>query len=181
MALSFALALLLAAPDSPELPIPERDWPRLRVELQRLCVGLEILDERELKYVLVERGNFENDLNLLRRRYQDLADAPPLADAARFPDREQVGEYLVFNRSYKRWLEARQPIEVDRDAAIREALRETDRLYCVFDNVRDAGCAFYYSSVKRAALKRLREQLGEAYYTGELPPFVPLWRFVVVP
>jgi hypothetical protein len=32
--------------------------------------------------------------------------------------------------------------------------------------------------VRRQALKQLRTLIGaEAYYTGQLPPHVPLWRF----
>ena len=57
-------------------------------------------------------------------------------------------------------------------------LAETDRLYLVWDAVRDARCDFYYVTVRRQALKKLRDLVGdEAYATGELPPNVPTWRF----
>jgi hypothetical protein len=43
--------------------------------------------------------------------------------------------------------------------------------------VRDARCDYYYVTVRRLALKRLRELVGdEAYYAGNLPPCVPIWR-----
>jgi hypothetical protein len=57
-------------------------------------------------------------------------------------------------------------------------MQEADRLYQVWDTVRDARCDYYYVTVRRQALKRLRDMLGsDAYYSGVLPPHVPLWRF----
>ena len=61
---------------------------------------------------------------------------------------------------------------------VRAILQETDQLYQIWDTVRDARCEYYYVTVRRQALKRLREALGdEAYFSGRLPPHVPLWRF----
>ena len=55
---------------------------------------------------------------------------------------------------------------------------ETDRLYQVWDSVRDARCDFYYVTVRRQALKKLRDLIGEdAYLDAELPANVPTWRF----
>ncbi len=55
---------------------------------------------------------------------------------------------------------------------------ETDRLYKVWDAVRDARCEFYYVSVRRQALMRLKDMLGEDdYRSTNLPPNVPVWRF----
>ena len=63
-------------------------------------------------------------------------------------------------------------------ARLRVALQETDRLYQVWDKVRDARCPYYYVTVRRQALKQLRELVGEdSYYSGNLPPCVPLWHF----
>lgn len=173
-----ALALLAAPPDTPEPPVASQDWPALQSSLQRLAVEMEILDPREVRYVLSRPEDFETDLNLLRRRYQEAVDAPPLSDSDRFPDRNSVNEYLSFNRAYRRYLEARQPLEPDRIWQFREALRETDWLYQVWDAVRDARCEFYYVTVRRQALKHLRALVGpKAYYSGQLPPYVPVWRF----
>jgi hypothetical protein len=173
-----AAAMLSAPPDTPEPPVTADDWPALQTALQTLAVEWEILDPREVRYVLARPEDFENDLNLLRRRNQELAGAPKLADSRRFPDRNTVNELIGFNRAYRRYLEARQPLELDRSWQFRTALRETDWLYQVWDAVRDSRCEFYYVTVRRQALKRLRDLLGaEAYYAGQLPPYVPLWRF----
>ena len=48
----------------------------------------------------------------------------------------------------------------------------------MWDAVRDARCEFYYVTVRRQALKKLRDLVGEeAYLAGTLPPNVPTWRF----
>ena len=138
----------------------------------------EAARQNGLTRVLARVEDFETDLDLLRRRYQELRDAPPLADADRLPARDAVNHLIQFNRSYRTHLEGRQVWEADRADVIGVALAETDRLYKVWDAVRDARCEFYYVTVRRQALKRLREALGDAAYgTAELPPHVPAWRF----
>jgi len=176
--LVLAAALLAAPPGTPEVaPAPDR-WPVVQAAIHHTAIALEILDERETRYVLARAEDFETDLNLLRRRHVELADAPRVGDGARFPDRRAVNEFIHFNRAYRKNLEARQSWESDRADVIRIAVLETDRLYRVWDAVRDARCEFYYVTVRRQALKRLKESLGdESYAAGELPPYVPEWRF----
>ena len=174
-----AAALLSAPVGTPELPPAPDAWPALRDALHATALRLEILDERETRYVLTRLDDFETDLDLLRRRHADLRDAPALAEADRLPAREAVNQLIQFNRTYRQHLEARQAWEADRADVIGVALTETDRLYRVWDAVRDARCEFYYVTVRRQALKRLRESLGDAAYaTTDLPPHVPAWRFL---
>lgn len=176
-----AAALLTSPPDTVEPPIDSADWPAIQEAVQSLAVEWEILDQREVRYVLARHEDWDNDLNLLRRRYQELKDAPKLCDAHRFPDRNAVNEMLAFNRAYRRNLDSRQSLEQDRGQTLRTALKETDYLYQVWDAVRDARCEYYYITVRRQALKRLKQMIGpEAYDTAELPPYVPLWRFQVM-
>ncbi|MBX9580413.1 MAG: hypothetical protein K2X87_08905 [Gemmataceae bacterium] len=176
--LILAAALITAPPGCPE-PTPAADrWPAVRAALVKTALDWELLDERETRYVLARAEDFDGDLNLLRRRHADLADAPRLADAGRFPGAETVNEAIRFNRAYRKNLEVRQLWEADRSDAIRVVVAETDRLYKAWDAVRDARCEFYYATVRRAALKRLKEMVGEdAFAAGELPPYVPEWRF----
>ncbi len=173
-----AVALLTASPDAPDPAAGPDTYAALRPTLQALSLQWEILDPREVRYVLTRPEDFASDLKLLRRRYRDLANAPPLHDCVRFPDRNLVNDLLAFNRSYRQHLDARQAMELTHWWELREALQEADRLYQIWDTVRDARCDYYYVTVRRQALKRLKEMVGEeAYYSSNLPPHVPVWRF----
>jgi hypothetical protein len=173
-----AVALLTAPADAPEPAVNPDLYLNLRPTLQQLAIQWEILDPREVRYVLTRSEDFSSDLKLLRRRYQELADAPPLCECYRFPDRATISDLLAFNRAYRQHLDSRQSVELVHWWELREAIQETDRLYQVWDTIRDARCDYYYVTVRRQALKRLRDTLGpEAYYAGSLPPHVPVWLF----
>jgi hypothetical protein len=173
-----AMALLTAPPGAPDPRDAARLFEVLKGPMQSLAVKWEILDAREVRYILARQEDFAADLNLLRRRYHDLANAPALADSQRFPDRAVVNDLLASNRAYRQHVDVRQPLELIHWWDLRTALQETDHLYQVWDAVRDARCDYYYVTVRRQALKRLRELIGEeAYYSANLPPVVPLWRF----
>jgi hypothetical protein len=174
---ALAVALLTAPPEAAELPAAE-EFATVRPTLQALAISWEILDPREVRYVLTRPEDFGADLKLLRRRYQDLFDAPPLCDGLRFPDRGLINEMLSFNRAYRQHLDSRQSLDTTYWWELHEAVQEADRLYQIWDMVRDARCDYYYVTVRRQALKKLRESIGpQAYYTGNLPPHVPVWRF----
>lgn len=176
--LVLAAILLTTPPGTPEPTPPSDRFPQLRDAIHHVAVQWEILDPRETRYVLTRAEDFNTDLNMLRRRRQELADAPPAADAFRFPDRNTVNELVRFNRAFRKHLDQRQQLEADRTGALRAVIWETERLYQVWDAVRDARCEFYYVTVRRAALKKLRDLIGEEdYLASKLPPNVPTWRF----
>ena len=171
-------AVLLTAPADRDVAIGPELFGTVGPAVQRLALKWEILDEREKRYVLARPEDFAADLKLLQRRYRELAHAPPVSDCQRFPDRAVVSELLAFNRAYRQQMDARQAVELVHWWEFREAVQEADRLYQVWDNVRDARCDYYYVTVRRQALKKLRETVGEdAYWSGCLPPHVPVWRF----
>ena len=173
-----AVALLTSPTDAVEPTLSAERFAAVRPALQKLAVQWEILDPREVRYVLTRPEDFATDLKLLRRRQQDLVDAPPLSDGQRFPERAVISDLLAFNRAYRQQIDSRQAVEVVHWWELREAVQEADRLYHVWDTVRDARCDYYYVTVRRQALKRLREMVGaEAYDAGQLPPHVPMWRF----
>lgn len=173
-----AIALLTGPPDGVDSGAAPDHLVALRPQIQHVAVLWEILDPREVRHVLTRPEDFQADLNMLRRRYIELADAPRLCDCDRFPDRATVNDLLTFNRSYRQHIDMRQQLELPRWWELRAILQETDQLYNVWDRVRDARCDYYYVTVRRQALKWLRDTLGEpTYYSGKLPPSVPLWRF----
>lgn len=176
------LAAALLGSEAPlELPDPgalREHFHTLRIPLVKLALDWEILDPRETRFILVKPEEMETDLAMLRRRLQELRAAPQLKDSLRFPDRAVVNELLVFNRAYRKFLEERQPVDSIHADELRRVQRETDQLYQVWDAVRDARCDYYYVTVRRQALKRLKELLNEDdYFQGNLPPHVPVWRF----
>src|SRR5262249_44994454 len=82
-----AVALLASPMAEADLTgISERSTP-VRPTRQSLAIGREILAPREVRFLLMRSEDFAGDLKLLQRRYQALADAPPLHDCMRFPDR----------------------------------------------------------------------------------------------
>src|SRR6516164_1688378 len=103
-----AVALLSASPELPDIPGRADEYTTLRPTLQALAIYWEILDPRERRYVLTRSEDFGSDLKLLRRRYHDLADAPPLHDCMRFPGRALINDLLSFNRAYRQHLDSRQ-------------------------------------------------------------------------
>jgi hypothetical protein len=173
-----AVALLTSPADTPDAALGPEVYAKLQPALQTLALQWEILDPREVRYVLTRAEDFGTDVRLLQRRYRELAEAPALIDCNRFPERAAVSDLLAFNRTYRQHIDVRQPLDLPRWWQLRETLQETDRLYQVWDTVRDARCEYYYVTVRRQALKKLREMVGdEAYYSGQLPPHVPTWRF----
>ena len=76
-----AFFLLTAPPGAVEPPPPADQWPNVQAAVQKLAKEWEILDDRETKYILAKADEFGADLNLLRRRYQDLKDTPKVADS----------------------------------------------------------------------------------------------------
>ena len=172
-----AFAMITAPPSAPAPVIDAAAWPTFRTALREQAIRCEILDPREER--LSRLDQFGADLTTLRQRHRDLRNAPPLADALRFPNRRQVSEMLQFNRDYRKHLKERQVVDLYRGSVFKDAIRETDDLYHVWDLVREATCEIYYVPVRRQALTDLRALIGPAaYFAGDLPPYVPLWRFV---
>jgi hypothetical protein len=178
----FLAVMMLSAPiGTPEqVPLPDR-WPAIQAALQQTALDWEILDPRETRYVMAKIEDFQDDLDFLRKRLYELAEAPRIVDANRLPDRRLVNDYIQFNRAYRAHLETRLIWEADRACLITEAIRETDRMFKQWEAIREALGDFHYISVRRQALKRLRDSIGpSAYEAGQLPPYVPEWRFVVI-
>jgi hypothetical protein len=150
-------------------------------ELRDLSVSLQIIDVQERRYTLVLPSDFHEDLAKLRKRNNELHDAPSAEDALRFPSREVVNKLLEFNREYRQHLVNVRDAFPYRYWEYVFVIEETERLYRIWDLVRDAGCEYYYITVRRQALKELRDLIGyDDYYRSKLPPWVPTWRFQAI-
>ena len=149
--------------------------------VQAIALNFEILDPREHQYILLRSSDFESDVKLLKKRYNELYDAPLVFDSMRFPDRLVIQEMLGFNRAYRHHLSARVNLEPAFGEDLHAVIKETDQLYQVWDYIRDSRCEYYYITVRRHALKKVLESIGtEAFYNGVYPPSVPTWRFAAI-
>jgi hypothetical protein len=175
-----AFALLASPPDVLELPEAPKLHPPLAPALRAMALHWELLDPREVGYVLAQADDFAGDLKLLQGRFQELAAAPALAECKRLPSREMAGDLLAFNRTYRDSLTNRLALDMVHADELRAALTETDQLYRIWDMVRDARCEYYYITYRRQALQQLLELVGpQAFYSGQLPPHVPMWRIPI--
>ncbi len=149
--------------------------------IQAIALNFEILDHREHQYILLKSPDFQSDVKLLKKRYNELYDAPLVFDSMRFPDRLVIQEMLGFNRAYRHHLSARVHLEPAFGEDLHAVIKETDQLYQVWDYIRDSRCEYYYITVRRHALKKVLESIGtEAFYNGVYPPSVPTWRFAAI-
>ena len=170
----YFLALLNQSPEAPMPAVPKQLLPLV----QGVALQIETMDRRECGYLLHSRIGLEGDWSVMRERTRRLKDAPRLSEAGRFPERDAVCDLISFNRSYRKHLELVRSVDLARFADYTDALSECDQLYGVWDAVRDSTCEHYYVSVRREALLRLRDLIGqEAFGAGLLPPYVPVWRF----
>jgi hypothetical protein len=175
--LALAMLLLTAPPDKFEIPNQPDLHQTLGPSLTALCLEWELLDPRETNLFFTSSDNFATDLEQLRDRYRNLHNAPPASDGDRFPDSELVNDMLTFNRNYRDSVNDRLHIDMVHIDELNTILVETDQLHQVYDTLCQARTAYHLVSYRRQALAQLRDLVGvEAYYTGQLPPHVPLWR-----
>lgn len=177
----YAAVLLTTPPDQLELSENHNLHETMAPTLRAIALEWELMDKREVGYVLSNPQDFNSDLKLLQGRYQSLIGAPLIFECKRFPDRDAVSDLMAFNRAYRDSLSTRLALDRVHAEDLQAALRETDELYRILDTVRDARCEYYYVTYRRQALQQLREMVGaQAFYSGQLPPNVPLWRIPVV-
>lgn len=183
MAISFivriSLAILLL---SSSAPLSVNDGGRwfafAQHEIKGVAFIVELMDARESNFLVRKQEEFLADLTILRERATSLRYAPAIAEHERFNiSRDASGEFILFNRGYKRHLEDLIALYPDR-AGISSAIEETDRLYRSWDILRDSKTTYYYTHVRRQALLKLKEIIGaEMFSKGQMPPHVPYWRF----
>lgn len=177
-------ALLLLAMISPESKDAHmealKSFPKAHQVATELFVNLELLDEREKRYVFNKHEELECDTTMMVSRYNSLKNAPKLQDHIRFNiSRNTINDLVRFNRSFNKYCESQIPFNLDRAGQYQAAMKECNQLYEVWDVLRDSKCEFYYIHIRRTALNRYKQLMGEeAYNNGELPEYyVPSWRF----
>lgn len=173
---ALAMALLTSPPERFEHEDMVAIHAELAPALRQLAIAMEILDWKEVQ-ILAEGKYFADDVRLLCGRYRDLADAPKLAECKGLPTLKMASDFLAVNRTFQQSLEARLPLDPLHADDVRVTLQETEQLYQVWEAIRVARNDIYYITVRRKSLKELRDLIGaHDYYSGKLPPNVPMWR-----
>jgi hypothetical protein len=173
----------------------EIQWmPALLQGVPEVAVEMELMDPREVRYFFQKPEDFPSEMRTINARHHDLKDAPLVSDSYRFPDRNLINELIKFNRAYNKHLDEYAAWNLDRAHLARQVQKENTAMYQAWDAMRDGKCEFYYITVRRQALKKLRHMLDDKgsflkiickdyanldidYTTGCLPPYVPTWRF----
>lgn len=175
--LDYAIAVaLLTSPPAEGADLSP--YVRLRPVMQKIALEWEVLDPREVTFLLARNKDFSDDVCVIQQRWQEFKDAPFIDEVLRFPDRTVVNDFLTFNRSYRSDLKNASEIVGGHARWWYEAaIQETDILYRVWEKVHDARNKSCYITVRRQALKNFRELVGaECFYSGQLPPYIPIWR-----
>jgi hypothetical protein len=123
-------------------------------------------------------ADFRSEVRWVRKHWRESACCPPLSDCRRLPPATAIRQMLAFNAAYRQYLEARRWVRRHEWEELTEILSETDRLREVWQAAAEAVAEDHIWVCRRQALRRLQELIGdEGYYSGNLPPCVPLWRF----
>lgn len=175
--LQFCLSIaILSSPAAP----PPKLFKLVRHPLVFICLNCEIMDPREVRYVLADPVEFVGDIQMLKARARSLVDCPGVAVSVLFPDKEIVNELLLLNRAHRQYLEMCLNVH-RRSQFFRQSIEENEYLYRIWDKARDSRCEFYYVHIRRQALGVLMQELGpEDFWKGKLPPHVPDWKFTSV-
>jgi hypothetical protein len=168
-----AAVLLTGEPDNHKQIDCDPDY--LLPALKELSIEWELLDPREYAYMFVKTHDFNVDVNIARRRYESLGNAPTLSDAHRFPPKEFIYECLTFNRRYRECILNMQNGDPTRYWEYQAIIEETDWAYGLWDAARDSRVDYYYVTMKRERLQYIRDKIGyDNFYRGILPPHVPI-------
>lgn len=171
----FAVILLLMPVDTDVQMVP----PRYLLDvMQGYGMDWQVIDVREYNVCFNRPVEFNDNLAVVRDRIKNLCGAPFTHDGYRFPSYAEANERLVFNYLLKTHLEYWKKLKPANWSELLDIYNETNRRCHIYEQLRDARADFYHVIVRRAALRQLRDEIGEeAYYSGNLPPHVPFSAF----
>lgn len=181
LSMSWVIASLLIY-QPPDTPVDNDTVLSVRGEIVFILLAEQLIDEREIWYWGLSRAGGRdcavNDLNIARNRRVLLLGAPLVEDVYRFPSRTTAMSYKSVNRQIRQYAELMEMCQKHHETEWMVVIHELDALYELWDHVEDARCDYYYVTVRREKLKWLLDKLGpEDYYSTNLPPCAPYWRF----
>lgn len=105
----------------------------------------------------------------------------PLLAHGPFPSERECAHWIRLNRDYRKQVVWRQGFETQNYSYWQVVIGETDALWLIWDRCSDGQCRHRGQSYRLECLRDLLERIGpEAYFTGVLPPAVPVWRLPII-
>jgi len=103
---------------------------------------------------------------------------PPVSDCNRLPAQDVIEHGRICGIYYRQYLISRRAVRLQDGDRYDDYLREANRLYKVWEIIDEATVPHLPWQMKRKALAKLKDLVGEeAYFRGHWPPPVPLWNF----
>lgn len=147
-------------------------------DMQKLAIVCELMDKREYNEIFFRLEDFVQDARCIRERKEKLRNAPAASDSYLFPDRDLISKCMEANFYYQQFLKSNRYLNSSTAVQYSKALVQCQTLRTLYDSVRDAKTDYMYITIRRLALAKIRQTIGdEAYYTGTLPPALPTWFF----
>lgn len=169
-------AMLLSSPGD-DVPEGIEPWiTAIHPAMIALAIEAEILDPRAASGYFASDWSWSQDLLALRGQYAALRSAPTLADCHQLPPLGLCSCMLTANREFREELKRRAACDMVHREEIIAAIDDTDAMYHVWAAAAYAQTRHYDVTMRRQSLHTVRRMIGpEAFYTGLLPPPLPLW------
>jgi hypothetical protein len=167
----YLVLFMIVSPIEPSVSpqAPPEAWQALKT----ISFHLEIVGPHENW-----ASDFRSELRYVRHYARLLREAPPLMDCELLPPTWIAAEFCRFNEQYQCHLRGQRFVCSHRADDICATLRETRQLHLFWDSARCATSSTQAWAYRRRTLKDMRDLIGaEAFYSGRLPPSVPVWRF----
>jgi hypothetical protein len=172
---------LLAVLNSPVESIEKID-PKFIIENRECLVycikKLEITDDWENINLLTSEDIANHQLGILQGTYQILKNTPFVKDfhpRYKIAPAETFSHSLQMIRQHKYYLQERLEWELDREDVLREAIRQTERCYLIWDAIVDINSGDHRKCYKRLAYSNLITLLGDELGAEILPDMIPQW------
>lgn len=161
-------------------PIALYLMPFLRPCILALAVEDEILDPRECRYTLTNEPLA--DLKRLQEKRRTYAHFPRLHEGDHLPTAEQIQLRTRLAAAVQYEITNRQAMGMIEPHLLLAMKKETERLQTFWGYAYDVRCPYYYVCVKREALAKLVQMLGEErFFRGDWPDPVPFRHFQRIP
>jgi hypothetical protein len=159
-----------------DIPLPNYAPNFIWDSLKRVSYRYELVGKHERW-----ASDFASEMRYVGRHYAELREAPPLSDSLLFPPLQVCQKSCSFNWNYQEGLKARKAFQLHKSDDIDEEIKTAEKLYRIWEHVREVQCEDRSWVCRRRALLQLRQTIEQgSYYRGELPPCVPIWGFRVI-